>query len=153
MRIASILHLAENVHNLAQWPGRIAAETMANAITIGRYFIPHAKAAFHRAAEIAHDAGRKVALSLSDRFCVERYRSEFRNLAELHIDYLFANENEIEALRWHFIRFTWAQVSGHAIGYLIPLADALGLEPCRWRTKRGANRFNVGALAAGSRKR
>lgn len=62
------------------------------------YDPPHAKAAFHRAAEIAHDAGRKVALSLSDRFCVERYRSEFRNLAELHIDYLFANESEIEAL-------------------------------------------------------
>ena len=47
---------------------------------------------------MAHAAGRKVALSLSDRFCVERYRSEFRNLAELHIDYLFANESEIEAL-------------------------------------------------------
>ena len=62
------------------------------------YDPPHAKAAFHRAAEIAHSAGRKVALSLSDRFCVERYRSEFRNLAELHIDYLFANESEIEAL-------------------------------------------------------
>ena len=62
------------------------------------YDPPQAKAAFHRAAEIAHDAGRKVALSLSDRFCVERYRGEFRNLAELHIDYLFANESEIEAL-------------------------------------------------------
>lgn len=62
------------------------------------YDPPHAKAAFHRAAEIAHRAGRKVALSLSDRFCVERYRSEFRNLAELHVDYLFANESEIEAL-------------------------------------------------------
>jgi sugar/nucleoside kinase (ribokinase family) len=62
------------------------------------YDPPHAKAAFHRAAEIAHGAGRKVALSLSDRFCVERYRDEFRNLAELHIDYLFANESEIEAL-------------------------------------------------------
>jgi sugar/nucleoside kinase (ribokinase family) len=47
---------------------------------------------------LAHAAGRKVALSLSDRFCVERYRSEFRNLAELHVDYLFANESEIEAL-------------------------------------------------------
>lgn len=62
------------------------------------YDPPHAKAAFHRAAEIAHAAGRKVALSLSDHFCVERYRNEFRNLAELHIDYLFANESEIEAL-------------------------------------------------------
>ena len=62
------------------------------------YDPPQAKAAFHRAAEIAHAAGRKVALSLSDRFCVERYRGDFRNLAEMHIDYLFANESEIEAL-------------------------------------------------------
>jgi sugar/nucleoside kinase (ribokinase family) len=62
------------------------------------YDPPQAKAAFHRAAEMAHAAGRKVALSLSDRFCVERYRDEFRNLAELHVDYLFANEGEITAL-------------------------------------------------------
>jgi len=62
------------------------------------YDPPLAQAAFHRAADVAHAAGRKVALSLSDRFCVERYRGEFRNLAELHIDYLFANESEIEAL-------------------------------------------------------
>lgn len=62
------------------------------------YDPPQAKAAFHRAADIAHAAGRKVALSLSDRFCVERYRNELRKLAELHIDYLFANEDEITAL-------------------------------------------------------
>ena len=62
------------------------------------YDPPQAKAAFHRAAEIAHDAGRKVALSLSDSFCVNRYRDEFRDLARLHVDYLFANENEITAL-------------------------------------------------------
>jgi sugar/nucleoside kinase (ribokinase family) len=62
------------------------------------YDPPQAQAAFHRAAEIAHAAGRKVALSLSDRFCVERYRDQFRNLAALHIDYLFANESEIAAL-------------------------------------------------------
>ncbi len=62
------------------------------------YDPPHAQAAFHRAAEIAHDSGRKVALSLSDRFCVERYRDKFRALAELHIDYLFANEGELTAL-------------------------------------------------------
>ncbi|MGH6889073.1 MAG: adenosine kinase [Rhizomicrobium sp.] len=62
------------------------------------YDPPPAKAAFHRAAEISHAAGKKVALSLSDRFCVERYRGEFRRLAELHIDYLFANESELTAL-------------------------------------------------------
>jgi sugar/nucleoside kinase (ribokinase family) len=62
------------------------------------YDPPLAQEAFHRAAEIAHKAGRKVALSLSDRFCVERYRNEFRRLAALHVDYLFANESEITAL-------------------------------------------------------
>jgi sugar/nucleoside kinase (ribokinase family) len=62
------------------------------------YDPPLAQEAFHRAAEIAHEAGRKVALSLSDRFCVERYRHEFRRLAALHVDYLFANESEITAL-------------------------------------------------------
>jgi sugar/nucleoside kinase (ribokinase family) len=62
------------------------------------YDPPHAQEAFHRAAGIAHAAGRKVALSLSDRFCVERYRDRFRALTELHVDYLFANESEITAL-------------------------------------------------------
>src|SRR6478672_9666013 len=38
---------------------------------------PHAKEAFRKAATIAHNAGRKVALTLSDAFCVDRYRDEF----------------------------------------------------------------------------
>jgi sugar/nucleoside kinase (ribokinase family) len=59
---------------------------------------PRAKAAFQKAAEIAHGAGRKVSLTLSDAFCVERYRGEFRALIEGHIDILFANEAEITAL-------------------------------------------------------
>jgi sugar/nucleoside kinase (ribokinase family) len=62
------------------------------------YDPPRAQEAFHRAAAIAHDAGRKVALSLSDRFCVERYRNRFRELADIHVDFLFANEGEIAAL-------------------------------------------------------
>ena len=57
-----------------------------------------AKAAFVRAAELAHGAGRKVALSLSDPFCVERHRAAFRHLVRGHIDILFANEAEITAL-------------------------------------------------------
>lgn len=57
-----------------------------------------AKAAFVRAAELAHAAGRKVALSLSDPFCVERHRAAFRHLVRGHIDILFANEAEIAAL-------------------------------------------------------
>ncbi len=57
-----------------------------------------AKQAFLKAAEIAHNAGRKVALSLSDSFCVDRHRSEFRDLVAGHVDVLFANEDEIVAL-------------------------------------------------------
>jgi sugar/nucleoside kinase (ribokinase family) len=59
---------------------------------------PRAKAAFQKAAELAHGAGRKVSLTLSDAFCVERYRAEFRTLIAGHVDILFANEAEIGAL-------------------------------------------------------
>ncbi len=59
---------------------------------------PAAKEAFIRAAEIARGAGRKVSLTLSDPFCVERHRAAFRDLVQHHIDILFANEQEICAL-------------------------------------------------------
>jgi sugar/nucleoside kinase (ribokinase family) len=59
---------------------------------------PSAREAFTRAAEIAHRAGRKVALTLSDAFCVERHRAGFLDLVERHVDLLFANEAEITAL-------------------------------------------------------
>jgi sugar/nucleoside kinase (ribokinase family) len=59
---------------------------------------PSAKAAFRKAAELAHAAGRKVSLSLSDAFCVERHRAEFLELVQNHVDVLFANEREILAL-------------------------------------------------------
>jgi sugar/nucleoside kinase (ribokinase family) len=59
---------------------------------------PQAQAAFRRAAGIAHDAGRRVALSLSDPFCVGRHRAAFRELVEGDIDILFANEAEICSL-------------------------------------------------------
>ena len=59
---------------------------------------PLAQAAFRRAAAIAHSAGRKVALSLSDPFCVDRHRAQFRRLVEGEIDILFANEAEICSL-------------------------------------------------------
>jgi len=59
---------------------------------------PKAKKAFLKAAQIAHEAGRKVALSLSDAFCVNRHRDEFLELVEGHVDILFANEEEICAL-------------------------------------------------------
>ncbi len=59
---------------------------------------PAAKQAFHTAAEIAAKAGRKTALTLSDAFCVDRHRDDFRKLVHHGIDVLFANEQEITAL-------------------------------------------------------
>ncbi|MGI9481278.1 MAG: adenosine kinase [Hyphomicrobiales bacterium] len=54
--------------------------------------------AFHEAGAIAKAAGRKVSLTLSDLFCVERHRPEFLDLVRGHVDILFANEAEIMAL-------------------------------------------------------
>jgi sugar/nucleoside kinase (ribokinase family) len=62
------------------------------------YDAPSAQAAFHKAADIAHRAGRKVALSLSDPFCVNRHRDAFLHLVDHHVDVLFANQAEIAAL-------------------------------------------------------
>lgn len=59
---------------------------------------PPAKQAYVKAAEIAHAAGRKTSMSLSDKFCVDRHRAEFAGLVAGHIDVLFANETEIMAL-------------------------------------------------------
>lgn len=57
-----------------------------------------AKRAFVTAAEYAHDAGHRVALTLSDPFCVDRHRHDFLGLVESHVDILFANEEEIKSL-------------------------------------------------------
>jgi sugar/nucleoside kinase (ribokinase family) len=59
---------------------------------------PQAKAAFHQAARAAKAAGRSVALSLSDAFCVERHRAELLELIRGSIDIVFANEGELKAL-------------------------------------------------------
>lgn len=59
---------------------------------------PEAKDAFRVAAEAAHDAGRKVSLTLSDSFCVERHRDDFLQLVAEGVDILFANEDEIMGL-------------------------------------------------------
>ncbi|HEY1311755.1 MAG TPA: adenosine kinase [Pseudolabrys sp.] len=60
---------------------------------------PHAKEAFVKAAEIAHRFGRRVALTLSDSFCVSRYRAEFLNLIRKGtVDIVFANESELHSL-------------------------------------------------------
>lgn len=57
-----------------------------------------AKGAFVHAAEIAAKAGRKVSLTLSDSFCVDRHRDSFRHLIRNHVDILFANEAELLSL-------------------------------------------------------
>jgi adenosine kinase len=60
---------------------------------------PHAKEAFRKAAKIAHDARRQVALTLSDAFCVGRYRAEFLDLLRGGtVDLVFANESELLSL-------------------------------------------------------
>lgn len=59
----------------------------------------NAKDAFLKAAKIAHGAGRAVALTLSDAFCVDRYRGEFLGLVkDGTVDLLFANEAELKSL-------------------------------------------------------
>ena len=59
----------------------------------------NAKEAFVKAATIAHGAGRQVALTLSDSFCVDRYRDEFLDLMRKGtVDLIFANEAELHAL-------------------------------------------------------
>jgi sugar/nucleoside kinase (ribokinase family) len=59
----------------------------------------NAKDAFVKAARIAHQAKRTVALTLSDSFCVDRYRDEFRTLIKNGtVDLLFANESELKSL-------------------------------------------------------
>ena len=59
---------------------------------------PKAKEAFLKAAKLAHEASRKVSLSLSDAFCVDRHRDSFLDLISGHIDILFANTSEIKSL-------------------------------------------------------
>ena len=59
---------------------------------------PPAKEAIRKAATAARGAGRQVALTLSDPFCVDRHRDEFRDLVADEIDVLFANESEICSL-------------------------------------------------------
>src|SRR3954447_15154708 len=59
----------------------------------------NAKEAFVKAASIAHGAGRQVALTLSDSFCVDRYRDEFLDLMRKGtVDLVFANEAELHSL-------------------------------------------------------
>lgn len=57
-----------------------------------------AKRAFRKAGSIARESGRDVSLTLSDSFCVERHRDDFKVLVDSYIDILFANEDELKSL-------------------------------------------------------
>jgi sugar/nucleoside kinase (ribokinase family) len=60
---------------------------------------PAAKAAFQKAARLAHQAGARVALTLSDSFCVDRFRAEFLDLMrDGLVDTVFANTEEVLSL-------------------------------------------------------
>lgn len=83
-------------------PDDLAAELIGRAaVTYLEGYLfdqPDAKDAFRAAARRAHDAGKRVALSLSDMFCVERHRADFLALVEHQVDILFANDAEACAL-------------------------------------------------------
>jgi sugar/nucleoside kinase (ribokinase family) len=83
-------------------PEDVGAELIASAqVTYLEGYLfdqTRAKEAFRHAARLAHESERRVALTLSDGFCVERHRDDFRDLVEREIDILFANESEICAL-------------------------------------------------------
>jgi len=59
---------------------------------------PEAKEAYRVATEIAHEHGKVTALTLSDSFCVQRHRLEWRELIDTSVDIVFANEDEITML-------------------------------------------------------
>jgi adenosine kinase len=84
-------------------PGDIdEAQVASAAVTYLEGYLwdpPQAKDAFVKAAGIAHKAGRQVALTLSDAFCVDRYRAEFLELIRKGtVDIVFANESELHSL-------------------------------------------------------
>ena len=80
------------------------------------YDPPEAQAAFKKAAAAAHAAGRQVALSLSDAFCVNRHRPAFLDLVANHVDILFANEAEITALYERNTFGEAAEAARHDVG-------------------------------------
>jgi sugar/nucleoside kinase (ribokinase family) len=74
----------------------------ASAVTYYEGYLwdpPRAKEALLKASKIAHANGRKISLTLSDQFCVDRHRSEFRGLlVDGTVDILFANDSELRSL-------------------------------------------------------
>jgi len=83
-------------------PADIDAKRVASAqVTYVEGYLwdaPAAKQAVLKAMDAARAAGRLVSITLSDSFCVHRYRDEFRDLIRNRVDILFGNESEIKAL-------------------------------------------------------
>ncbi|MEQ9336027.1 MAG: adenosine kinase, partial [Miltoncostaeaceae bacterium] len=83
-------------------PGDVDTDLVAGAaVTYLEGYLwdpPEAKEAFRTAMAAAKSAGRRVALTLSDPFCVDRHRDEFRALVDGEVDILFANHEELMAL-------------------------------------------------------
>jgi sugar/nucleoside kinase (ribokinase family) len=83
-------------------PSDIHEETVASGAVLYMegylYDRPAAKEAFRRAASVAHANKRKVSLTLSDSFCVDRHRDDFRGLVADEVDILFGNEDELLSL-------------------------------------------------------
>jgi sugar/nucleoside kinase (ribokinase family) len=83
-----------------------AADVNVRAVASGEWLYlegylfdkPAAKTAFVHASEVAQTSGRKVAITLSDVFCVDRHRPSFLHLIRTHCDLVFANEGELLAL-------------------------------------------------------
>jgi len=83
-------------------PEDVSADLVADAqVTYLEGYLwdqPEAKEAFRLAARLAHQAGQRVALTLSDAFCVDRHRADFLTLVDEQVDILFANEGELCSL-------------------------------------------------------
>jgi len=79
----------------------IDAQVQGAAVTYMEGYLwdsPSAKAAFLKAARLAHGAGRKISLTLSDPFLVDRYKDQLKDFVEKHVDIVFANEEEVCSL-------------------------------------------------------
>ena len=83
-------------------PDDVDAELVASAKVVYcegyLWDVEIAKEAIRRAMDVARSAGRKVALTLSDSFCVDRHRQEWLDLIEHRVDIVFANEAELCSL-------------------------------------------------------
>ena len=114
---------------------------------------PNAKAACRKAAAACHRSGGKLALTLSDPFCVERWRGEFKSLVEGEVDILFANEAEITSL-YETNSFDAAldRVRQHVeVAALNPRRARLGRRPWRGKAHGGCRAGEPGRRYHGCR--